>query len=61
MPASPSTMLPIANRRAASTESMSWVIATSWKAWFDWLTAIAFQNRTIAVCSGERTVLFTAP
>jgi hypothetical protein len=26
-----------------------------------WLTAFAFQNSAIAVCSGERTVLFTAP
>src|SRR4051794_28201191 len=44
----------MASSRAAASESMPCVRAASWKPWLDWLTAFAFQNRAIAVCSSER-------
>ena len=52
---------PIASVRAVATRSIRCATAKSWKAWFDWLTAFAFQKFAIAVCLGERTVLSTAP
>ena len=54
-------MFPIASRCAASTRSMLCCATTLCIAWLYWLMLFPTQKNAIAVCSGVRTVLLSAP